>query len=565
MKTALYLTKILLKNGFTDLTTKRSKREKQSNSSATLIIVFVVLIGMVAAPMAFMGFSYGMLFKQYNLLLDIFKLLIPVASIMVIFFSIFTFISVFYLSSDIESLLSMPLKPWQILLAKFLNALISVYLIELMMLTPILFGIGVGAQCNLLYFLNTLIITIVLPIFPLSILGILTVSVMRYSALSKMKDKMQYVIMAFALIFAFSMQIFTSAGGTALEGSEEEIIALIQNSLGNTANLLSSIMFFTYPASLALGLSNIFYSILWILAFIAVSLLGLTLFLWVGEKTYIKGILGKPQLKIKKKKEDKVVFVEEKNNNLFINLVSNEWRTMWRSPVFNMNLISTVIIVPIVLVFSFFVGMIESGEELNIGELLSSLKGFVDFNSGYVMAFTIAILSFFTSFAMVASTAISRDGKYAWINKVIPVKPMTIINAKVFWGIVLGFIPVLFITLLGLVVGLFNVLDFLLINIPLFLLVVFVNYIGIIIDLRRPKLDWDDEHTAVKNNVNGLFFMLIDWAVTALIVGIGVVLLFINIPGFITSIILSLIFLVGCVIIYKLLENKGLSLFDKIG
>ena len=129
----------------------------------------------------------------------------------------------------------------------------------------------------------------------------------------------------------------------------------------------------------------------------------------------------------------------------------------------------------------------------------------------------------------------------------------------------LGFVPVLFITLLGLVVGLFNVLDFLLINIPLFLLAVFVNYIGIIIDLRRPKLDWDDEHTAVKNNVNGLFFMLIDWAVTALIVGIGVVLLFINIPGFITSIILSLIFLVGCVIIYKLLENKGLSLFDKIG
>ena len=52
MKTALYLTKILLKNGFTDLTTKRSKREKQSSSPATLIIVFVVLIGMVAAPSA---------------------------------------------------------------------------------------------------------------------------------------------------------------------------------------------------------------------------------------------------------------------------------------------------------------------------------------------------------------------------------------------------------------------------------------------------------------------------------------------------------------------------------
>ena len=89
--------------------------------------------------------------------------------------------------------------------------------------------------------LFVLFIVILLIILTLSILGILTVSVMRYSALSKMKDKMQYVIMAFALIFAFSMQLFTSAGGTALEGSEEEIIALIQNSVGDIANLLSSI------------------------------------------------------------------------------------------------------------------------------------------------------------------------------------------------------------------------------------------------------------------------------------------------------------------------------------
>ena len=167
--------------------------------------------------------------------------------------------------------------------------------------------------------------------------------------------------------------------------------------------------------------------------------------------------------------------------------------------------------------------------------------------------------------SMSSPTAISRDGKNAYFNKIIPVAPMTIINAKVLIGIILGCIPCLLVTIVLIALGLINVLDFILINVPLFFFIILTNYIGIYIDLKRPQLEWDNETVAVKQNTNTLIYMLIDMAITMLIVALGVLLIFVNIPAFVASLILTLIFLSLCVIIYRLMKNKGLELFKNIG
>ena len=46
----------------------------------------------------------------------------------------------------------------------------------------------------------------------------------------------------------------------------------------------------------------------------------------------------------KKYKEEKVNLKEEKETTIFKNLVSNEWKLMWRSPTFNINLICSVLV-----------------------------------------------------------------------------------------------------------------------------------------------------------------------------------------------------------------------------
>ncbi len=567
MKNILLLSKVLFINNLgANYSTKKNKKQM---SSIGFIVLMAILIAIVALPMAGLGFMYELSFRTLGamndisrdtLLIQLFNLILPFAVIFIIFFSIFSVISTFFLANDNEILLGLPFKPKEIIIAKFINSLTSTYLIELMLFVPILIGIGLGAFMNPLYYLNVLIVSIFLPFIPLSVLGIIITSVMRYSVVSKVKDKIQYFIMSFAIVFAIGIQFVSQSMGSSLEGSEEEIIDLITNS----SSLLSQIFFFIYPASYALGSSNILLSILASLGFALVSIGFLFLFALIGDKIYIKGILGKPQIKSKKEKLEKVE-IEEENSSLFKNMVKNEWRMMFRSPTFNMNLISTVLIVPIILIISFAFGFSEGSEGISFIDLISSLKDSINLNSGYAISFAIAIFSFFTCFSPIASTAISRDGKHAWTNKVLPIKPMTIIHAKMFWGIVLGMLPVVFISLLLTITGFFTIIDFILINLPIFFLVIATNYIGIMIDLARPKTEWDNEQIAVKQNINSFYFMLIDWGLTVLLAGIGVILLFIKIPAFVASLIISLILLTLCVILYKLLSKKGMAIFKNIG
>ena len=565
MKNTLYLTKVLFLNSFGLNFSNKAKKNKKSISRIGYIALIIFLILFVGAPMLLMGIGMGVSFNEIgktlegvNVILEGFKTFLPLMSVMILLFSIFGIISTFFLSSDMETLLALPFKPKEIIIAKFINSLTSVYLIEIMMFLPILIGIGLGASLNILYYFNIILVTIFLPMVPLAIFGILLTSLMRYTALNRIKDKIQYIIMLFAIVFAIAIEIGSSSMG---EGSMDDMANLIVNQ----SNALSYVMFFTLPASIALGTNNILLSIGCMLIFIIISIGFVILFGLIGEKIYIKGVLGKPQLKIKSKKEEKVELKEEKKTSIFKELVKNEWRTINRSPIFNMNLVLPVFLMPIILGVSMVAGFSEVDEVGTLTEFIKGFKEIIDFGVGNVLVFTVAILSFFTSMSMSSSTAISRDGKNAYFNKIIPVEPMTIINAKVVLGIILGFIPCLLITIILLALGLMNVLDFILINIPLFLFIVVTNYIGIYIDLRRPKLEWENETVAVKQNTNTMIYMFLDWALTMIIVAFGVILIFIRIPAFVASLILSLIFLGLYVIIYRLMKNKGLEIFNNIG
>ena len=580
MKNTLYLTKVLFLNSFGLNFSNKAKKNKKSISRIGYIALIIFLILFVGAPMLLMGIGMGVSFNEIgktlegvNVILEGFKTFLPLMSVMILLFSIFGIISTFFLSSDMETLLALPFKPKEIIIAKFINSLTSVYLIEIMMFLPILIGIGLGASLNILYYFNIILVTIFLPMVPLAIFGILLTSLMRYTALNRIKDKIQYVIMLFAIVVAVAIEIGSSSMG---EGSVDDMANLIVNQ----SNALSYVMFFTFPASIALGTNNILLSIGCMLIFIIMSIGFVILFGLIGEKIYIKGVLGKPQLKIKSKKEEKVELKEEKKTSIFKELVKNEWRTVNRSPIYNMNLVLPVFLMPIILGVSMIAGFSEVDEVGTLTEFINSFKEIIDFGVGNVLVFTVAILSFFTSMSMSSSTAIlsfftsmsmssstaiSRDGRNAYFNKIIPVEPMTIINAKVVLGIIFGFVPCLLITIILLALGLMNVLDFILINIPLFLFIVVTNYIGIYIDLRRPKLEWENETVAVKQNTNTIIYMFLDWALTMIIVAFGVILIFIRIPAFVASLILSLIFLGLYVIIYRLMKNKGLEIFNNIG
>ena len=85
------------------------------------------------------------------------------------------------------------------------------------------------------------------------------------------------------------------------------------------------------------------------------------------------------------------------------------------------------------------------------------------------------------------------------------------------------------------------------------------------LDLWKPKLNWDNEQAAVKQNTNYLLFMLIDFGLTAIIALIGVAFIKIDLDNYVTSLIITLLFGTTCAILIRLLNKKGTDVFKNIG
>ena len=137
-------------------------------------------------------------------------------------------------------------------------------------------------------------------------------------------------------------------------------------------------------------------------------------------------------------------------------------------------------------------------------EFRSSL-GNISFNIT-VVYFILGILQLLFTMSPASLTAISREGKKAIFIKYIP---MSFFRQFVYKGI-----PQIFINMLSIIV----VFSIIYISIPsigikyilmMFLLAILLNilnsYTMLIIDLKRPKLEWDTEYAVLKQNNNKMF------------------------------------------------------------
>lgn len=118
MNKLLVLTKVLLRNSL-DSFGKVPKTKKQLGKTIFLaVLLFLAFSPMVA------GFGY-LIARSYDALAAIgqagvlLHLSLSVVSMIIFVFGLFYVISIFYFSKDIENLLPLPFRPWQILEPSF--------------------------------------------------------------------------------------------------------------------------------------------------------------------------------------------------------------------------------------------------------------------------------------------------------------------------------------------------------------------------------------------------------------------------------------------------------------
>ncbi|NSW91416.1 MAG: hypothetical protein HPY74_12220 [Firmicutes bacterium] len=435
------------------------------------------------------------------------------AQVIVLIFGIFYLMSAFYFSKDVNILVPLPLKPYEVLGSKFVVVMVNEYLTILPILVPAIIIYGVRTSVSLLYWLKSIIVILFAPIIPLSISALFIIILMRFINFRKSRDLLAVVGGFLGIFIALGINLlFTNIP----EGSEEEFL---RNIILNQYGMINYIGR-QFPPSIwatrglaGRGLEAAGYIVL----FIAVSLALSVLLLWLSNRIFYKSLLVGQEVSRKRKvlSRDEMARKYEKRSSPVASLFFREWKILLRTPVYVLNCLSGAIIGPFLLVLLMVTKDRGGGESLNA--LISDPNNFL-----YVQLIALAFMLYVSGINVTASTAVSREGQTFWISKMIPVSAKYQVMAK--------FLHSLSTTCLGIVLMSIILVVFIMplsSVLPIFLLGLIgsvpLTAFNLIVDVARPKLLWHNPQEAVKQNTNALLGMLISllilglWTVAAVL------------------------------------------------
>lgn len=531
MNKFIILTKVLLKNGSGSLRT----RSRRSNMS--YLILLIVLLPYIVTSTAGIYNMYGML--TANHLQDVFLgALLTAACAAQILLGMMYVLSIYYFSDDVARLITLPLKPSEILAAKFVVVNIFQYVLEAILLLPCLIAYG-ARIASPEYCLLALLAFLLLPVIPTVICSIISIIIMYFGRFFKSKDRVNVFagLLGFAVVIA--IYLFNMHNGRRLGGS----FILENKAMLNRVTLL-------FPSNRLISYALIGHGALQsfaaFLGFIAVSAIAAALFLFLAQGFYLRGVIG-----ISQGTSGGAVITQAQirryasSRPAFMAFAIKEWRTLLRTPAYLLNCVISGLVFPIILF-------------LFIGVTMLRLPGFSlsPLACGVITMFITMIL---TS-NMLSATAVSREGKSIDIIRSLPLRFKSFVWAKLLPGLILGYSTLLPICLLALikldVVSVFMVFTLSAVGIAL------LNIVGVFIDILNPNVEWDDETAAVKRNINVLIEMVASLVLTGIIAGAVFLLKLQGAPAYLFMLVC---YLVLCAVAYRLLIVKGETIFNAIG
>ena len=519
MNKTLRLTLTLLKTSFDLGIGKKGKKTKPRQNILVAALLFALFIGSFSLPVSFLVTDFVKTLASVNLPELIWYMVLPIGTITVTVLSIFTVISIMFLSNDNKVLLYFPLSPRQIITARFIVVLIYTYLIEAIFLAPILIGYGMALNLNFAFYIIGLLNVLLLPIIPLALIVLALSYLLRYTSLSKYRDAFTYVAMFLVLGLSLAFNYFFTQAITAIELDPIQIMTNVRSLLEVYGQVINQFLPYLGFALNSLTSNNLVEQLINTSWLIIINLVVFSLVVLFAGPVYLKTIIGSDERSKSKKNKQKLK--NGYNKNHFISLIILEWKTMVRSPIYFLNLVFVIFLVPVIMVVSivFGVNSAPTANQIDIHAILELLQSLnYNFNNPFYVGIILGIILFFGSTTLIAPTAISRLGGSAPFFKALPISYNNFINFKTFWANFLTIIPLSMYILGASYFGLLSIFDATLVIITIIPLFILLNYLGLLIDLLNPKLDWLNEAQAVKQNLNAIFYMLGVWAITAVVV-----------------------------------------------
>lgn len=552
MDKVIKLTKIFLKNSFSNM----DARMGISTKSKSKIIVYGLL---------FLYFAGLIIFLGYNLLdglIAIHQETIFVGMILFMIFglaiiqTIFSSINILYFTKDSEYLLPLPLKPYQIILGRTNVMLIAEYVIIFLIgfIPLVMYGILTGA--GIVYYLTMILSVILVPILPVLLISMLIMFIMSFARLTKNRNRFQ--LFATLLVLAIIIAISISTSGMKQDLTNEEMAQMVVQANGMIELVKGYVPTVDYLME-ALTTNSLFTAIVEVLKTLGITIIGFIVYMLIAQKIYFKGLVGNLFGGGASSSNKEINQKEYRNSKLYKSYVGKEFKNMARNPVFLMQCLIPAILIPIIMVVVVYTGLNSDGMGL---EQITQMVQQMPTNTFFIACIILGVIQFFTMFIYISITAISRDGENAVFMKYIPVSLYKQYMYKIIPNIIMNIVTI--IITLGMAEYLLNlpVTTLIALFVVAIIMGILQSIVMIIVDLKRPKLNWDSEYAVAKQNLNLVFPVLL--AMVNIVILVGFVYLLKDINVYVGVGILGILYIVATVITNKYLYNKQYELAEKI-
>ena len=262
--------------------------DEKTRNKIFYVVMSLVVVGGIMLPMAFFVgvilYSFTTALAPLGTSTHGVELFLHLISAFSFVFGLNVIFSVFYFAGDIENLLPLPLRPWQIIGAKFTAALISESVMEFIVIIAALAGYIIGSGVPFYAWAVALVGMLTMPILPLVYCGILCLLVMYFFRFIRSKDTVNKITGLFTFLVIGALVFYIGQSGF----DTEKLIQTMSHADSDVLGVLN----WVFP-QVPLLVDSMSLSGLWKLpVYLLVNAAAVGVFMLLAQGTYLPGVVG---------------------------------------------------------------------------------------------------------------------------------------------------------------------------------------------------------------------------------------------------------------------------------
>lgn len=232
------------------------KRGKERSSR-----IMWVAYAIIAATYAFLAYGVCSViytvagtFDSLNLLASLVTVIFAMACVAIILFGLVPMVSYLYFSRDNEFMMSLPVRPSTIFLAKLTVVYLTEMVVGVIVMIPALITVGIAVGMNAWYYVIVVIAAVIVPAVPMVLISIIAIPLMYAVSFFRNKGAFASVVMIllFAIVFGAYYMIIGKLGASGdADIDPEAFVAAVQSAFTTVTRILfmlSSVAYFAVGA-----------------------------------------------------------------------------------------------------------------------------------------------------------------------------------------------------------------------------------------------------------------------------------------------------------------------------